>query len=323
MGLARAQTADFYKGRQLIIIVYSSAGSAYDIYARLLSRHLADHIPGHPTIIVENMEGAGGLKAIQYLYTVAPKDGTVIGTISRGLPFEPMLGQNPVHFDPLGFEWLGSMNREVSLALSWHTSKVKSFDDLKKFELLVPGTGAGADSQIIPLAINHLAGTQFKIIPGYKDTGEAALAVERGELDGIGYWAWSSIMSSKPDWVRDNKINLLFETGVSPLPPVPGVPQIRKLVGDPVDRQALDFLLDREIIGRPFVAPPGLPTDRAELLRKAFTDTMHDPALLEDAKNAQLDVDMVSAADANALLRRAAGAPAQVIDRVKQALERR
>ena len=233
-----------------------------------------------------------------------------------------MLGQNPVHFDPLGFDWLGSMNREVSLALSWHRSKVKTFDDLKKFELLVPGTGAGADSQIIPLAINHLAGTKFKIIRGYKDTDEAALAVERGELDGIGYWAWSSIMTAKPDWVRDNKVNLLFETGLGPLPAAPDVPQIRKLVVDPIDRQALDFLLDREIIGRPFVAPPGLPPDRAELLRTAFTETMHDPALLEDAENARLDVDMVSATDAKALLRRAAAAPKAVIDRVKQALER-
>lgn len=319
----RAQTAnDFYKGRQLIMIVYSGPGSAYDIYARLLARHLADHIPGRPTIVVENMEGAGGLKAIQYLYTVAPKDGTVIGTIGRGLPFEPILGRNIVNFDPLQFTWLGSMNREVSLAFSWYDSKVKTFADLEKFELLVPGTGAGADSEIIPLAVNHLAGTKFKIITGYPDTGAASLALERHELDGIGYWAWSSIMTAHPDWVSGKKINLLFETGLGPLPAAPDAPQIRKLVDDPVDRQALAFLLDREIIGRPFVAPPGLPPDRASLLRAAFMATMHDPELLKDAQGAGLDVDSVSAADVDALLHQATSAPKDVIDRVKQALER-
>jgi len=321
--LARAQTAgDFYKGRQLIVIVYSEPGSAYDIYARLLARHVGDHIPGRPTIVVENMMGAGGLKAVQYLYTVAPKDGTVIGTIGRGLPFEPMLGVNTVGFDPVQFTWLGSMNREASLALSWHTAKVQTYDDLKKFDLLIPGTGAGADSQIIPLALNHLAGTKFKIIQGYSDTYQSSLALERGELDGIGYWSWSSIMSAHPDWVRDKKINLLFETGVGPLPAAPDVPQIRKLIDNPTDRQALDFLLAREIIGYPFIAPPGLPPDRAAVLRAAFTATMHDPAFLEDAQNERLDTDSVSGEEVDALLRQAAGAPKEVIDRVKQSLER-
>lgn len=321
--LVRAQAAgDFYKGRQLVMIIYAGAGSAYDIYARLLARHLGDHIPGRPAIVAENMEGAGGLKAVQYLYSVAPKDGTVIGTIGRGLPFEPIIGVNTVGFDPVQFTWLGSMNREVSLALSWHTAKVQTFDDLKKYELLIPGTGAGADSQIIPVAINHLAGTKFKIIAGYSDTYQASLALERGELDGIGYWAWSSIMAGHPDWVRDKKINLLFETGIGPLPAAPDVPQIRQLVADPVDRQALDFLLAREIIGRPFVAPPGLQPERARVLREAFMATMHDPEFLKDAQNARLDTDAVNGEEVDALLRKAAGAPKEVIDRVKQSLER-
>src|SRR5579863_5208951 len=205
-GAAGAQTIEqFYKGRQVTLIVFSGPGSTYDVYARLLARHLGDHIPGKPTFVVQNLLGAGGLKTIDYLNKIAPRDGSVIGTVGRGLPFEPMLGKNEVRFDPLAFTWLGSMNRETTLAMSWHTSKVRTFADLKQHELLVPGTGAGADSEIIPLAINNLAGTRFKIIGGYRDTSEGALAMERGELEGLAYWSWSAIMAAHPDWLRDHK----------------------------------------------------------------------------------------------------------------------
>ena len=199
VGNATSQTVEqFYKGRQLTLLVFSGPGSTYDIYARVLARHFGEHVPGKPVVIVQNMLGAGGLKVEQYIYRIAPKDGTVIGTIGRGLPFEPMLGENEVHIDPLKFTWLGSMNRDVSLAMSWHTSKIKTFADLQQHQLLVPGTGAGADSEILPLAFNRLAGTKFKIIEGYRDTPIAALAMERGELDGLAYWSWSSIMAAHP-----------------------------------------------------------------------------------------------------------------------------
>ena len=215
---ATAQTVEqFYKGRQLTMLVFTGPGSTYDIYARVLARHFGDHVPGKPVVIVQNMLGAGGLKVEQYIYRIAPKDGTVVGTIGRGLPFEPMLGENEVNVDPLKFTWLGSMNRDVSLAMSWHTSKIKTFADLQQHQLLVPGTGAGADSEILPLAFNRLAGTQFKIIEGYRDTPIAALAMERGELDGLAYWSWSSIMAAHPDWIRDKKVNLLFHTGLNPI----------------------------------------------------------------------------------------------------------
>jgi tripartite-type tricarboxylate transporter receptor subunit TctC len=323
VSVVRAQTSEqFYKGRQLSMIVFTGAGSTYDIYARLLVRHLADHIPGKPAIIVQNMPGAGGLKAEEYIYRIAPKDGTVMGTVGRGLPFEPMLGENEGNLDPLKFTWLGSMNRDASLAMSWHTSKIKIFEDLKQHELLVPGTGAGADSEILPLAFNRLAGTWFKIIEGYRDTAVAALAMERGELDGLAYWSWASIMAIHPDWVREKKVNLLFQTGVDPIPKLPDVPRIRNLVADPTDRAALAFLLAREVVGRPFFAPPELPQDRAAALRAAFAATMRDPALLEDAQRARLDVSLVTGEEVDALLNESAGAPKNVLDRVKQALGR-
>lgn len=321
---AVAQTpAEFYKGRQLTMVVFTGAGSTYDIYARLLVRHLGDHIPGKPTFIVQNMLGAGGLKVEDYLYRIAPKDGTVMGTIGRGLPFEPMLGENEVNIDPLRFTWLGSMNRDVSLAMSWHTSTVKTFAELQQHELLVPGTGAGADSEIMPHAFNRLAGTRFKIIEGYRDTSVAALAMERGELDGLAYWSWSAIMAIHPDWVRDKKVNLLFETGVDPIAEVPEVPRIRNLVTNPVDHGALEFLLGREFMGRPFFAPPDLPPDRAAVLRSAFAATMHDPAFLADAKSARLDVTLVTGEQVDALLHESANAPQDVLTRVKEALGRK
>jgi tripartite-type tricarboxylate transporter receptor subunit TctC len=322
-GITNAQTIEqFYKGRQLTMAVFTGAGSTYDIYARVLARHLGDHIPGKPIIIVQNMPGAGGLKVEQYLYRIAPKDGTVIGTIGRGLPFEPMLGQNDVNADPLKFTWLGSMNRDVSLAMSWYTSKVKTFADLQQHQLLVPGTGAGADSEIMPLAFNRLAGTKFKIIEGYRDTAIAALAMERGELDGLSYWSWSAIMAAHPDWVRDKKVNLLFHTGLTPIPEAPAVPSIRDLITNPTDHAAVAFLLAREIIGRPFLAPPDLPPDRAAVLRSAFAATLRDPAFLQDAARTRLDISLVTGKEVDALLEDSANAPKGVIARVKEALGR-
>lgn len=321
---ARAQSVEqFYKGRQLTMLVFTGAGSTYDIYARVLARHIADHIPGHPAVVVQNMIGAGGLKVEQYIYRIAPKDGTVIGTIGRGLPFEPMLGQNEVHVDPLKFTWLGSMNRDVSLAMSWHTSNIKTFAELQQHQLLVPGTGAGADSEIMPLAFNRLTGTKFKIVEGYRDTAVAALAMERGELDGLAYWSWSAIMAAHPDWVRDKKVNLLFHTGLKPIPEAPSVPSIRNLVANPTDKAALTFLLAREIMGRPFLAPPDLPADRAAALRSAFAATLRDPAFLADAKRSRLDVAPVMGAEVDALLKDSANAPKNVIARVKEALGRK
>ncbi len=321
---ACSQTLEqFYKGRTLTMIVFSGPGSTYDFYARLLVRHLGNHIPGKPTFIVQNMLGAGGLKVVDYLYRIAPKDGTVIGTIGRGLPFEPMLGKDEIRFDPLRLIWLGSMNREVTLAMAWHTAKVKTFKDLKNIDLLVPGTGAGADSEIIPLAINNLAGTRFKVIQGYRDTSEGALAMERGELDGLAYWSWSAIMAAHPDWVRDKKVNLLFHTGAGPIPAVPDLPPIRRLIENAIDRSALEFLLARETIGRPFLAPPMLPPDRAAALRAAFAATLRDPEFLRDAERAKLDTDLVTGEEVDTLLRESAAAPREAIDRLKQALDRK
>lgn len=261
--------AEFYKGRQLQLIVYSGSGSAFDVYARLLARHMGRHMPGSPTIIVQNMVGAGGLRALDYVCRIAPKDGTVFLSISRNLMFEPFLGKNDINFDPFQLYWLGSMNRDFTLAISWHTSKVRTLEDLRRNEPLVPGTGAGADSEIIPIAINSLAGTRFKVIAGYANTTAGALAMERGEVDGIAYWSWSALATVKPDWVPTKQVNVLFHTGAVEHPELKGVPRIRDEMKNDIDRQALEFILAREVIGRPYVAGPSLPPERAAALRHA------------------------------------------------------
>lgn len=320
---AKAQTPEeFYRGKQLSLLIFSGAGSTYDLYGRLLSRHLGRHLPGNPLVIVQYLVGAGGLKLVDYLNRIAPKDGSVIGCIGRGLPFEPLLGKNDVNFNPLAFNWLGSMNRESTIALSWHTSKVKTFDDLTKFDLLVPGTGAGADSEIMPRAYNKLAGTKFKIISGYRETTESSLQLETGELEGIAYWSWSSVSAAHPDWLRDRKINILFQTGTRPLPGYPDVPDIQSKVKDPTDRLALEFLLAREILGRPFLAPPGMAPERALLLRNAFEATMRDPEFLAEADREKIEVELVTGAQIDAILQNAAKSPEAVINRVKQVLDR-
>lgn len=321
-GGASAQSVEeFYKGKQLQVVIYTAGGSTYDMYARFLMQYMGKHMPGNPTFIPRNMPGAGGIAATQFLHRIAPKDGTVFGTVARNIPFEPLLGKPEADFDPLAFVWLGSMNRERSIALSWHTSKVKTLKDLQTQELLVPGTGAGADSEVMPLAFNALFGTKFKIVRGYKSTSDATMAVERGEIDGIAYWSWSAIQSSHKRWLDEKKVNVLLHTGPENDPEIKA-PSIRSLVRDDSERAALDFILAREVLGRPFLAPAGIPDDRAKALRAAFNATLKDPDFLADAKKRNIEVDLVTGEEVTEVLRKAAASPPEVIARVKKALGR-
>jgi tripartite-type tricarboxylate transporter receptor subunit TctC len=321
--LARADAVtDFYKGRQLNMIVFQGAGTTYDVYARLLAKHIGAHIPGKPSFVPQNMVGAGGLKATEYLYNIAPKDGSVMGEISPGNPFEPLLGGTKTNFDPLKFTWIGSMDRNVSVGVAWHTAPFKTVDDVRARAMITPGTGAGADSEIMPLAFNRLTGTKFKIIPGYPGIAQAALAMERGEIQGIGYWAWTGIKSSHPDWVSGHKLTLLYHTSAEPDPELPGVPTIRAYAAGDLDRNALDLLLARQDLGRPFLAPPDVPGERAKALKAAFAATFKDAAFLADAKKARADLTFVSGEEIEALFKRIAAYPPEVIARAKAAIAR-
>ena len=323
---ASAQSVEeFFHGKTMTLICYSTAGSTYDLYSRMLARHMPNYIPGKPpTMIVKNMVGAGGLLATRFLYSSAPKDGTNIGNISRGIPFEPLLGgSQAVDFDPLKFIWLGSMARESALAVSWHTSDVKTAQDLFTKELMVAGSGAGADSEIIPKALNGLVGTKFKIIAGYPGLTPAALAMERGEVTGIAYWSWGAIKTGKPDWIRDKKLNLLFQTSETPHPDIPDVPTATKVLAkSEEDRQGLELLFARDIIARPFLAPPDVPADRAKALIAAFEASLKDKALLAEADKVGAEIELVSGEEIQKLLQKSMATPPAVVERLRNAMNR-
>jgi len=323
-GSVAAQSPDeFYKGKVVTVVVYTPPGSAYDLSGRLLARHLSKHLPGEPTAIVKNMPGAGGLTATRYLYYTAPKDGTVLGTIGRGIPFEPLLGAaETVDFDPLKFIWLGSPASESSLALAWHTAQVKTAQDLLVKELLVAGTGASADSEVVPRTLNGIIGTKFKIISGYDGLTKASLAMENGEIEGIAYWSWGAVKSGKLDWVKQKKVNLLFQTASTPHPELPDVPTAVSLAKTDQQRQALELLFARDAIAFPFLAPPGVPPDRAKLLQQAFADSFRDPELLADTKKAAFDITLVTGDRVEAIIKKAFATPPDVITLTRKAMGR-
>ena len=314
---ARAQADGveaFYRRRQLTIISYSPGVS--ENYARLLARHMGRHIPGEPTFIVSGMPGAGGMKAADYLANVAPRDGSVICSIGPGVPFEPMLGRSPVKFDPFALSWIGSISTSTAIALSWHTSKVKTLEDLMRDELVVPGTGAGADTQIVPAAMNNLVGTRFRIIPGYQNILQAALAMERRRGGGHG------LLDAEfaPGGPADVAARQEDQRSLPHRPQAGGRAAGR--ADDPraraqrVDAQALDFILARELISRPFVGPPGVPPERTKALRDAFMATMRDADFLAEAGKMRLDIDPLSGAEIEDVLRKAAASPPEVLERV-------
>ncbi len=313
--LAAAQTGEKFKGKIFEVVVGYDTGGGYDIYARALARHIGKHLPGNPTVIVKNMPGAQTRTAANYLYNIAPKDGTVIGTIARGLPTEELLGSGGIRFESAKFNWIGSMNNEVSVGVAWHTSPVKTFEDTKQREMVVGGI---ADSVLFVQVMNAILGTKFKTITGYKSGGEIGLAMQRGEVEGRMGWSWSSVVSMNPEWIREGKIRNLVQFSTSKHADLPNVPLVTELAGNDADRALLELVFSRQVIGRPFIAPPGLDAETVEILRKAFDDTMRDPAFLAEMQKANLEVNPIPGKDVQELINRLFKTPPAVLERAKQ-----
>ena len=313
--LATAQTADKFKGKIFEVVVGYDTGGGYDIYARALARHIGKHLPGNPTVIVKNMPGAQTRTAANYIYNVAPKDGTVIATIARGLPTEELLGSGGIRFESAKFNWIGSMNNEVSVGVAWHTSPIQTFEDTKKREMVVGGI---ADSVLFAQVMNAILGTKFKTITGYKSGGEIGLAMQRGEVEGRMGWSWSSVVSMNPEWIREGKIRNLVQFSTSKHADLPNVPLVTELAGSDADRALLELVFSRQVIGRPFIAPPGLDPETVDVLRKAFDDTMRDPAFLAEMQKANLEVNPISGKDVQELINRLFKTPPAVLERAKQ-----
>jgi len=292
---AHAQgVADFYKGKTVELLIGYSGGGGYDVYARLLARHMGRHIPGNPTIVPRNMPGAGSLVLANWLYNVAPKDGTAFGIIGRGTPFDPMLGIEAAKFDPTKYLWLGSMNNEVSVCVSWHTSGFTTYEQLLQKELVVGGTGPSADTDQFPRITNAVLGTKFRIISGYPGGNDISLAMERGEVGGRCGWSWSSVISTRMNWFKEKKIHVLMQLALEKHDDLPNVPLVVDLAKNEEERSILHVIFARQALGRPFMGPPGVPQDRAAALQSAFMATMKDKAFLAEADKAQLEITPLS-----------------------------
>ncbi len=319
---AQAQSpAEFYKGRNLDLYVGYTSGGGYDLYARLLARHMGKHIPGNPTIVVKNMEGAGSLRLANWLANVAPKDGSVIGTIGRGTAFDPLLGRKAAQFDGKAYSWIGSANNEVSVCGAWHTSGINSFDDLLQKPLVVGGTSASADTDQFPKVVNGVLGTQMRVITGYGGGSQVNLAMERGEVQGRCGWSWSSVLSTNKQWVDEKKFVIFVQLALEKHADLPNVPLITDLAKTEEQRQILRMVFARQVMGRPFLAPPGVPADRLAVLRKAFMDTMADKEFLKEADKAQMEITAVSGEVLDKLVREVYATPPTVIQKAAEILK--
>jgi tripartite-type tricarboxylate transporter receptor subunit TctC len=320
-GAARAED-DFFKGKDVTLYVGSPAGGPYDTYARLMARHLADHIPGHPDIIVQNMPGASGRRLMGYLYKLAPRDGTAIGAPQRAVAFAPLLGEDS-QFDAREMAWLGSANRETNVCMVWHTSAIKTIDDVKSHDMNVGASGPSSLDAIDPHLMNALFGMRFKVIGGYVGAPQSDLAMERGELDGRCGISWDTLVSLKTDWLAGKLIRILVQMGIDREPKLPEVPWVFDLATTEEQRQILSFWTAPDKMGRPFVAPPGLPADRIALLRRAFTATLKDPQMRAEADSMKLAVDGIGGEEVTALIEQVYATPKAVVERAALAGEGR
>lgn len=320
-GTAQAQSVeDFYKGKRLRLIVGGSAGGGYDTYARAFVRYYVRYIPGKPSVIVQNMQGAGGVLATNFIASGAvPRDGSVFATSLRTVATAPLLDPRGTKYDANKLNWIGSLANEVSLCVSWHTSPVKTFADAQKQELIV-GASNGNDTEIIPAVFNNLLGTKFKIVVGYVAVG-INVAMERGEVAGRCSWSWSSLLSQRPDWIRDKKINLLVLTSNKRHPDIPAeVPLIMDFARNDADRTLLEIFLLPQVMGRPYFLPDGVPAERVAALRKAFDETAKDPGMAADFKRLKLELSPVSGEEIQAMLTRVYATPPEVIARARDAM---
>ena len=267
---ARAQSVEeFYRGRSITVLVGFTAGGGYDLYARLLGRHMGRHVPGNPTMVVQNMPGAGSMKATQYVYGIAPKDGLTLGTVSRGMVTEPLLNPASASFDPTRLTWLGTVTSETSVCATWKTSPVKTWPDMFVREFSLGGSAVGADPDTFALILRNVFGAKVKLVTGYPGGNDINLAMERGEVGGRGSNSWASWKSTRPQWLAEKKVFILAQVGVKRNPELADVPTMQELAKNDADRQVLEFISADTAISRPLVTNAGVPRERATSPRSA------------------------------------------------------
>jgi len=315
---AHAQpAAEFFAGKTISIQVGFSAGGGYDQYARVLGQHLSKHVPGRPQIVVKNMPGAGSLKLAVYMQTVAPRDGTEIATISRGIPFDDQLNGTKSNFDPVAQNWIGSMNNEASVCAVMARTGIKSISDMKR-ELSFGTQGKGTDSDLFARFVSNYFGFKAKVITGYPGTQESILAMERGEVDANCGWSWTTAVQSRPQWFKDGTAVNVLQFAFVRHPDLKDVPLLSEFAKSDADRAQIELLVSRQVMGRPFFVPPGVPADRVALLRKAFMDTLADPEVKALSESGKLEINPVSGQEVQALVQRLLKTPQEIVDALRK-----
>ena len=317
---AQADVANFYRGKQVRLIVGTAPGGGYDPFARIVARHIAAHIPGQPTVIVQNLPAAGGLVMTNQLYSVGPKDGTAIGVPINGIPTAPLLQQG-AQFDATRLIWIGSTNREPYVAFVWHSAPVQSLAELRAKELVVGSTTPGTTMTDFPLVVNDILGLKFRVVRGYEGTPQINHAIERGEIQGQGGIGWAAIKAQVPHWIAEKKIKVIAQYGLKRYPQLADVPSMLEQARTEPDRQALTMLFARTEYGRPYFLPPDVPAERVRALRGAFDATMRDQAFIADAARLQLEIDPMTGEEVQALVAQLTRTPPEIVTRVRAALE--
>ncbi len=318
-----AAAGDYYAGKSIDLLIGAPPGGGYDIYARALARHYGRHIPGQPTIVAKNMPGAASARAAGFISTLAPKDGTAIAALMPGGVVGPLLDEKAeTLFDPTKVLYLGTANNGTRICVSRKDSKIKTFDDARAQKAAFGGVSTSDSTRGYGYMLKKTAGAQYDVVSGYSGTAEIALAMERGELDGVCGWDWASFKSQRPDWIRDNKVNLLLQVGLEPNEELTrmGVPEVFKYVANEDDHKAVELIISQQVFQRSYVAPPGLPAELLDLLRSAFDATMRDKDFLHDAETIRIDISPLPGAKVQELVQKIYAAPKNIVARARQAL---
>jgi len=315
-----APAEDFYKGKQIILILSTDVGGGYAASANAIIPYLSANIPGRPRIILQNMPGAGGVRAMNYLYSVAPKDGTRIGMVQSMSPYAPLLGVEAAKYDPRQMNWLGSLEKSTGICVAWATAGIRTWQDVFDKQFVVGASGAGSQMETLPLLVNKLFGTRIKVVSGYKGGNEVFLAMERGEVQGRCGAFYSTIIATRPDWVEQKKIAIPFQIALERDPEFLDVPALGEFAKDTRTKQVLELIAAHMAMDRPIVTPPGVPPERVAILRRAFQAAVNDPAFIAEAERQKLDIDAVAGEGVARLLSNAYAMPADVVNAAREAI---
>ncbi|MBM3529593.1 MAG: hypothetical protein FJX62_16005 [Alphaproteobacteria bacterium] len=315
--------AQGFSGKTIELIVGGGAGGGYDIYARTVARHLGRHIAGNPTIVVKNMPGASSNKAAQYISAVAPKDGTSIGAIMPGAIMGPLLDdKTKPMFDPTKVQYIGTANSGTRVCVTLKGTKISRFEDTRTVPAKFGGSGPNDSTYEYGYLHKRTAGAIYDVVAGYRGTPDMALAIERGELDGVCGWDWSSFKSQRPDWLRDNKANVLLQVSLEPHPELTkmGVPHVMKFVANPDDRKAVELVISQSVFQRSYIAPPETPPAQLTVLRRAFDMTMDDPQFRADAEKSRVDIEPLSGEKVQELVEKLYKSPKDIVERARKSI---